>query len=369
MKIAVFCQSILSDYNFSSAHFLRGIVHKFSQKGHQVKVFEKINNPSVLAIQREFGKTALNEFRRTFPGIEVFRYESDDLNLEKYLQECDLALVHSSTDPREISLVIEIKEKTGLKTIFYDTGFSIINNSDSIKALPIAKFDLALVSGKAIEKGYKKHSINPNIRLWHLAADTLQFQPRKGEWEAELLYVGNWNEGEKWEMIQEYLIKTAKDLRIRGKIYGVKYPKAVKMKLNEAGIECRGWVPSFRLPEIFPRFTTKIHLPAVYQDSNQDGLTTMGLFESFACCIPTISAPWNDTDKLFTPGREFLVAKDTYEMKHFILEMMNSTLREVITSHALKAILQKHNCHKRVEEFEAGLRESGLMMLETEKQE
>ena len=42
--------------------------------------------------------------------------------------------------------------------------------------------------------------------------------------------------------------------------------------------------------------------------------------------IPLISAPWNDVEGLFTPGRDYLVARDSHEMqKH--LQAISATRR------------------------------------------
>jgi spore maturation protein CgeB len=38
------------------------------------------------------------------------------------------------------------------------------------------------------------------------------------------------------------------------------------------------------------------------------GIPTIRVFEALACGIPLVSAPWDDSEHLFRPGEDFLVA-------------------------------------------------------------
>ncbi len=53
--------------------------------------------------------------------------------------------------------------------------------------------------------------------------------------------------------LHEFLIKPVRDLRLKAIVYGVRYPEIALQTLAEAGIGYGGWLPNFRVPEVFAR--------------------------------------------------------------------------------------------------------------------
>ena len=47
LNIALFCHSLVSDWNHGNAHFLRGIATEFIKRGHAVEIYEPQSNWSV----------------------------------------------------------------------------------------------------------------------------------------------------------------------------------------------------------------------------------------------------------------------------------------------------------------------------------
>src|SRR5690606_24880441 len=106
-------------------------------------------------------------------------------------------------------------------------------------------------------------------------------------------------------------------------IYGVRYPQAVLQKLKKRGIRYCGWLPNFKAPEVFANHAVTVHVPRRYYAENLPGIPTIRPFETMACGIPLVSAPWRDSEGLFTPGEDFLVARNTAEMRRQLCTVLN----------------------------------------------
>ena len=74
LRIALFCHSIVSDWNHGNAHFLRGLVRSLKKLGHQVFTLEEEENWSLSNLVRDHGMQPVVDFRRHFPFIENRSY-------------------------------------------------------------------------------------------------------------------------------------------------------------------------------------------------------------------------------------------------------------------------------------------------------
>src|SRR5205823_11826075 len=82
------------------------------------------------------------------------------------------------------------------------------------------------------------------------------------------------------------------------------------------------------------------------------GIPTIRPFEALACGIPLVSAPWDDVENLFSPGKDFLVARNGLEMTAHLRHLMNdSALRTDLARHGLETIRARHTCSHRVNEL------------------
>ena len=61
-----------------------------------------------------------------------------------------------------------------------------------------------------------------------------------------------------------------------------------------------------------------VHIPRRPYTRMLPGIPTIRIFEALACGIPLVSAPWDDCEGLFTPGDDFLLARDGTEMWHHL---------------------------------------------------
>ncbi|HEU5119107.1 MAG TPA: glycosyltransferase, partial [Isosphaeraceae bacterium] len=129
----------------------------------------------------------------------------------------------------------------------------------------------------------------------------------------------------------------------------------------DAGIDYAGWLPNYEAPSVFARYRVTVHIPRRPYATALPGIPTIRPFEALACGIPLICTPWSDVEGLFTPGRDYLVARDGSEMKHHLNELMhNTTLARDLARHGRRTILKRHTCAHRVEELLGIARELGV---------
>jgi spore maturation protein CgeB len=82
------------------------------------------------------------------------------------------------------------------------------------------------------------------------------------------------------------------------------------------------------------------------------GIPTIRVFEALACGIPLVSSPWEDAEGLFTPGADFLVARDGAEMReHLAMLLAEPETASRLAEHGLRTILARHTCAHRVDEL------------------
>ncbi len=99
MRVALFCHSLLSDWNHGNAHFLRGVVGELTSRGHEVRTFEPKDAWSLENLVAEAGEKPLEEVRSVYPFLSPTRYDKAALDLEKALDGVSLILVHEWNDP------------------------------------------------------------------------------------------------------------------------------------------------------------------------------------------------------------------------------------------------------------------------------
>src|SRR4051812_15369924 len=112
MRIVMFCQTVLSDWNHGDAHFLRGIATELLARGHEVSIFEPQDSPSLHRVLTQYGEGPLRRFREIYPELTSHRYEPGKLDLNRALEGAEMVLVHEWNDP---AVVRRIGEHHGRK--------------------------------------------------------------------------------------------------------------------------------------------------------------------------------------------------------------------------------------------------------------
>src|SRR3982750_2945580 len=98
MRIVLFYQSLISDWNHGNAHFLRGIASELLARGHEVQIYEPRDSWSVQNLIAEHGQEPLLEFHKAYPALSSNRYDLDQLNLEQALKDAELVIVPDLID-------------------------------------------------------------------------------------------------------------------------------------------------------------------------------------------------------------------------------------------------------------------------------
>jgi spore maturation protein CgeB len=265
-----------------------------------------------------------------------------------------LVIVHEWNDPK---LVQEIGEHHadvgGYCLLFHDTHHRSVSNQEAMAAYDLSNYDGVLAYGAVIRDIYLQQGWTKKAWVWHEAADIRRFHPIAGGVpEGDLVWIGNWGDDERTAQIHEFLIEPVRSLGLEAVVYGVRYPENAIASLADAGIEYRGWLPNYLVPSVFSRFKLTVHIPRQFYRRELPGIPTIRVFEALACGIPLISAPWQDTEGLFNLGRDYWVARDGEEMKHYLVALLeNDGQREAIAKSGLNTIHSAHTCAHRVDEL------------------
>ena len=93
-------------------------------------------------------------------------------------------------------------------------------------------------------------------------------------------------------------------------------------------------------------------MPRRFYVDHLPGIPTIRVFEALACGIPLVSAPWRDTENLFRPGDDYLVASDGPAMeRHSPRPARRSGLRRSLAESGLATIRARHTCAHRADEL------------------
>lgn len=354
MRIVMFYHSLLSDWNHGNAHFLRGIVRELHSHQIDVRVFEPRDAWSVQHLLAEQGEQALAEFHEAYPDLVSNRYELETLDLDWALDGADLVLVHEWNSPALITRLGRHRARNPhYRLLFHDTHHRIATNPSSLPIRDLSTYDGILAYGASIREHYVKAGLTHCVWVWHEAADITMFYPRPAVLpQQDLVWIGNWGDEERTAELQDYLIGPIRNVQATATVYGVRYPSDAQLRLRQAGITYGGWLPNYRVPEIFARHKMTVHIPRRPYTQLLPGIPTIRPFEALASGIPLICSPWEDTEGLFTPGRDFLVARQPSDMQRHLRGLsQDAPMREEFARHGWETIIHRHTCAHRVDEL------------------
>lgn len=354
MRIVVFCHSLVSDWNHGNAHFLRGVCSELIARGHEVRVFEPADGWSLRNLLAEHGPAPVEGFARAYPQLRSESYAPDGPDLDVALDGADLVLVHEWSDHALVRRIgLHRRANPHYRLLFHDTHHRAVTDPESMAAYDLRHYDGVLAFGSAIRDLYRARGWCERAWTWHEAADPRVFHPIPGTPpEGDLVWIGNWGDGERSEELHEFLLDPVRDLGLRGRIYGVRYPDHALAALREAGIAYGGWLPNHQAPQVFARHRVTVHVPRRPYVQALPGIPTIRVFEALACGIPLVSAPWDDCEGLFEPGADFLVARHGREMREHLRAVLHEPpLAAALAAHGLRTILARHTCAHRVDEL------------------
>ena len=353
MRVVLFCHSLISDWNHGNAHFLRGIATELVRRGHEVRVFEPRDAWSVRNLLEDGGQAALAGYRSVYPSIASARYEPGALDLDEALDGADVVLVHEWNSHDLVARIGRARIAGGsFALLFHDTHHRSVSDPEAMAAYALDGYDGVLAFGEVIRERYLAMGWSRRAWTWHEAADPYVFRPLLAPREGDVVWIGNWGDGERSNELQTYLIEPVASLRLRARIHGVRYPDSARQALATAGIEYGGWLPNYQAPDVFAIYAMTVHVPRRPYVEALPGIPTIRVFEALACGIPLVSCWWDDCENLFTAGEDFLMVRTPAQMRDAMRAVIDDrVLAASLSRRGRETILARHTCGHRVDEL------------------
>jgi spore maturation protein CgeB len=355
LRIVLFSHSLLSDWNHGNAHFLRGVATELVTRGHDVHCWEPADSWSLQNLLREYGSAPVDAFHVAYPLLEPRQYDPSTCEVSALVDGADLVIVHEWNDPALVARIGEARRDGGrFRLLFHDTHHRAVTDPAAMANYDLRHYDGVLAFGGVIRQLYVERGWCEQAWTWHEAADTRVFRPLHTARQADLVWIGNWGDGERSDELNEFIIEPVRDLRLDAAVHGVRYPEAARQLLADAGIAWGSWLPNFEAPAVYARFRCTVHVPRRPYQKALPGIPTIRPFEALACGIPLISAPWDDTESLFRPGTDFLVARNGGEMRDLLRDVLHDgSLAAELAANGRHTVLERHTCAHRVDELMA----------------
>jgi spore maturation protein CgeB len=353
MKFFIYAHSVVSDWNNGNAHFLRGILSDLERRGHSTRVLEPEDGWSRANLIANHGTAPLEGFAATFPRLHVTTYGAG-FNHEAALEGADVVIVHEWTPRHLVARIGRLRQTAGrFVLLFHDTHHRGVSESASIEQLPLQDYDAVLAFGETLRRRYERLGWGRRVFTWHEAADTAVFRPLlPAPPQKDLVWIGNWGDGERARELHDFLIEPARQAKLDGTVHGVRYPQEALDGLAATSLAYQGWLPNAEAPRVFAGHRMTVHVPRRPYVEALPGIPTIRVFEALACGIPLVSAPWRDQEGLFRPGQDYLMARDTAEMtRHLNALLHDQDLAQAVVASGLQRIRERHTCAHRVDEL------------------
>jgi len=367
MRFVIYTHSLVSDWNHGNAHFLRGIMRDLVRRGHSARALEPEDGWSRANLLADQGHGPIDSFRARFPDLVSETY-GPEFDHESALDAADVVIVHEWTDPALVGRIGRARAEGGrFALLFHDTHHRAVTRQGEIGALDLSGYDAVLAFGEALRERYLRAGWGRQVLTWHEAADTTVFRPTPaGPREGDLVWIGNWGDGERAAELWEFLVEPVRALGLRATVHGVRYPGEVREMLAETGLTHAGWIANPEVPRAFARHRVTVHVPRRPYVEELPGIPTIRPFEAMACGIPLVSAPWEDVEGLFRPG-DYLTARDGHQMRRQLEFLVRDPeARAEIAARGLETIRARHTCRHRVDQLLDALTDLGLVEAQRE---
>ena len=353
MRIAYFTHSLRSCWNHGNAHFLRGVLRALMARGHEVTAYEPPEPWSVQNLVADGGAGALEAWRAAYPELHT-AVTPHDANLDAMLDSVDLVIVHEWNEPALVAAIGTARRRSGRFTLlFHDTHHRAVSEPDAMRRYDLSAYDGVLAFGATLADVYRGWGWDGRVFVWHEAADTTWFRPPAVEAPRHgAVWIGNWGDGERTAELEAFLFRPAQQAGLPLDVYGVRYPDDARAMLHRHGANYRGWLPNHRAPDVFARHLLTVHVPRRFYNTVLPGIPTIRVFEALASGIPLVTAPWQDSEGLFTPGADFLTAAHGPAMLARLHDLQHDpALRAALATHGLATIQARHTCGHRADEL------------------
>ena len=352
MRFLLYTHSLVSDWNHGNAHFLRGVLRELQARGHSTLAMEPEDGWSRQNLLADQGDTPLERFQKDFPELQSRAYRADH-DHEAAVADADVVIVHEWTDPDIVARLGRLRRQGGRFTLlFHDTHHRAVSDSPAIADLTLQDYDGILAFGETLRQRYLALGWGHRVFTWHEAADDRLFRPMPGEPGQDLIWIGNWGDGERSAELQSYLINPVRQLGLTAAVRGVRYPLDAQQQLAASGIAYGGWIANADVPSAFARHRVTVHIPRRPYVETLPGIPTIRVFEALACGIPLVCAPWEDAEGLFRGGTDYLTATSGAEMKDRLsVVLQDRDWAAALSANGLETIRARHTCRHRTDEL------------------
>jgi spore maturation protein CgeB len=358
MRIVILAHSFVSDWSHGNASFLRGLCRALVRRGHRVVAAERWRNWSADSLYEEQGAGPIVQFARVFPELELRVWSERRLrdDVTELTRGADLVIVHEFNEPALVDAVAAERRRRGdFLAFFHDTHHRAVTAPDQIRRLDLDGYDGVLAFGASLAEVYRREFGHRRVWVFHEAADTSVFRPLDRDRTGDVVWIGNWGDGERSRELHDYLVGAASALpELRFAVHGVRYPPDGLHALAAAGIEFRGWLANLDVPEAFARSKMTVHIPRGPYVRQLPGIPTIRPFEALACGIPLICAPWEDRERLFLAGTDYVPVSSPAEAIDWMRRLaVDDDARGRLAEAGLAAIRGRHSCDHRAEQLES----------------
>jgi spore maturation protein CgeB len=306
------------------------------------------------------GESALADatasFRHAFADLDVRFYAAGEgLGdfLKKELDGADVVMIHEWNSPEVVAAILKLKDRLRFRALFHDTHHRAYTSPQEILRLPLNQFDGVLAFGDAIRRIYIEGFGIKRAWTFHEAADIERFFPLAASKDTDVVWIGNWGDGERTRELEEFLVAPATVLRdVTFAVHGVRYPRAALAQLAGSHIEYRGYLPNLRAPQMYARSRISLHVPRRFYANGLSGVPTIRVFEALAAGSPLVCAPWCDAEGLFRPGQDYLCVSDSEAMISALRSLLrDDAARQQLANSGLETVRSRHTCAHRAEQL------------------
>jgi spore maturation protein CgeB len=294
----------------------------------------------------------MEQISHLFSGLDIHQYD-DTLDLDEALDSADLVIVHEWNSPDLIAQIGQRRARGAPFTLlFHDTHHRAVTAPDELAQFDLDGFDGVLAFGEVLRQIYLKLGWANRAFIWHEAADVALYRPMPEiEKTQDLVWIGNWGDGERSAELDEFLVRPVANLGLSASIHGVRYSDDALRAIQAAGIRYRGWLPAHLAPTAFASARSTVHVPRGPYARTLPGIPTIRMFEAMACGIPLVSAPWSDDEHLFPEGTYLRASNGSQMMQALRALIDDPDLSSSITEAGLRTIRERHTCGHRAQQL------------------
>src|SRR5690606_9187057 len=175
----------------------------------------------------------------------------------EHTRGADVVIVHEFNEPELVGAVGHVRRRRNdFLLLFHDTHHRPASVPWQTARFNLQHYDGVIAYGDSLAEIYRNDFGQSRVWTLHEAADTTVFYPRQAPAgkRDDVVWIGNWGDDERSREINDYLVESARQLPgLRFAVHGVRYPEDGLRRIGEAGIEFRGWIANYHVPEAFAR--------------------------------------------------------------------------------------------------------------------